>query len=211
MPRNIIDISVPVFSGMVFYPGDPGAEVTTSRSIAQGDVANITKLCLGSHTGTHIDAPHHFKDGGETVERLSLETLIGPALVMDLGDVERMISRKDLEAAGLESVKRLLLKTRNSRLWELSGFEKDYVSLADDAADYLVEVGIGLVGIDYLSVERFKSDTFHVHHKLLGAGVVLLEGINLEAVTPGNYELICLPLKIRGGDGAPARAVLIGS
>ncbi|MFA6001734.1 MAG: cyclase family protein [Thermoleophilia bacterium] len=209
MPPVIIDISVPVFSGMAFYPGDPGAEITTNRSIAQGDVANITKLCLGSHTGTHIDAPYHFKDDGETVDRLSLETLMGPAFVMDLGDIENTISRSDLETAGLEGVKRLLLKTRNSKLWGLSGFEEEYVSLAGDAADYLVEAGVDLVGIDYLSVERFKSDTFHVHHKLLGAGVILLEGINLEAVRPGIYELICLPLKIRDGDGAPARAVLI--
>lgn len=194
---------------MVFYPGDPGAEITVSRSIAEGDIANITRLCLGSHTGTHVDAPHHFRDGSETVDRLSLEMLMGPALVMDLEDVESSISREDLDVVGLDGVKRLLLKTRNSKLWDHPGFDKDYVSLEDDAADYLVEAGVGLVGIDYLSVERFRSDTYHVHHELLGAGVVLLEGINLAAVMSGKYELICLPLKVRGGDGAPARAVLI--
>lgn len=209
MPREIIDISVPVFSGMVFYPGDPGAEITESRSIAKGDVANITRICLGSHTGTHVDAPYHFKDGRETVEMLSLETLMGPARVVDLGKAAIEITRFDLEAAGIQGVKRLLLRTRNSELWDLPGFERDYVSLADDAADYLVEQGVRLVGIDYLSVERFKAGTFHVHHTLLGAGIVLLEGINLAEAAPGDYELICLPLKIRNGDGAPSRAVLI--
>ena len=209
MARKMIDISVPIFTGMAYYPGDPGAEVSASRSIANGNIANINKLCMGSHTGTHVDAPQHFVDGGETVDRLPLDVLIGPALVVDVDAAEAAISRLDLERAGIEGMDRLLLKTRNSMLWELPGFESDYVALDDSAADYLVEMGIRLVGIDYLSVERFKSKSFHVHHSLLGAGVILLEGIDLTGVDPGVYDLVCLPLKVRDGDGAPARAVLI--
>ena len=205
----IIDISVPIYSGMPFYPGDPGAEVRPSRLISEGAVANISELRLGSHTGTHVDAPNHFEAGGETVDNLPLEMLVGPARVVDLSGAGASISREHLERAEIEGVKRLLVKTGNSALWSTSEFSKDYVSFAEDAAVYLVELGVGLVGIDYLSVERFKSDTFGVHHTLLGAGVILLEGIDLGLVAAGDYELVCLPLKIRGGDGAPARAILI--
>ncbi|MHB8793630.1 MAG: cyclase family protein [Thermoleophilia bacterium] len=205
----IIDISVPIYSGMPFYPGDPGAEVLPSRLISEGAVANISELRLGSHVGTHIDAPKHFKDNGETVDNLALEVLVGPARVVDFTGAGSLISRENLEKAEIDGVKRLLLKTGNSALWSSKEFSKDYVSIAEDAAEYLVELGVGLVGIDYLSVERYKSDTFGVHHTLLGAGMVLLEGIDLGKVSAGEYELVCLPLKVRGGDGAPARAILI--
>lgn len=206
---EIIDISVPVYTGMVFYPGDPGAVIEPVNRIAQGDVANISQLTLGSHTGTHVDAPHHFKNSGATVDRLPLQVLVGPARVVDLTTCARFISRRDLEAAGADGVARLLLKTVNSRLWAQPEFSRDYVSLADDAADYLVEARVRLVGIDYLSIERYKSEDFHVHHALLGAGVTVLEGIDLTGVPPGDYELVCLPLKIMDGDGAPARVALI--
>lgn len=205
----IIDISVPIYSGMPFYPGDPGAEVRPSRQISEGAVANLSELKLGSHTGTHVDAPHHFEDGGETVDNLSLEVLVGAATVLDLTGVSPYITRRHLENTGINGVRRLLLKTSNSELWSSSEFKRDYVSISEDAAEYLVESGVVLLGIDYLSVERFKSDTFGVHHSLLGAGIVLLEGIDLGSVAAGDYELVCLPLKIRGGDGAPARAILI--
>ncbi|MBI5871231.1 MAG: cyclase family protein [Actinobacteria bacterium] len=206
---KIIDISVSIYSGMPYYPGDPGAEVHPSRLISEGAVANLSELRLGSHTGTHIDAPNHFDEAGVTVDDLPLEVLVGSARVVDLTEAGPSISREHLERAGVMGVRRLLLKTGNSVLWSRSEFSKDYVSVAEDAAEYLVELGVVLLGIDYLSVEKFNSDTFRVHHTLLGAGVVLLEGIDLGSVAAGDYELVCLPLKIRGGDGAPARAILI--
>jgi arylformamidase len=207
--KRIIDISVPVYTGMVYYPGDSGAEIKPYRQISQGDTANLSDLRLGSHTGTHVDAPHHFNDGMATVDELPLDVLVGPARVLDLTRVQSTISPADLEAAGLGEAVRVLLKTRNSGLWQEPGFNKDYVSLSDEAADKLLDRRVRLVGIDYLSIERFAAGAYHVHHALLGAAVVVLEGLDLGSVEPGDYELVCLPLKLRGGDGAPARAILI--
>ncbi len=193
---------------MPFFPGDPGAQIAPYKQISRGDIANISELSLGSHTGTHVDAPHHFADGQMTVDRLPLDVLMGPARVVEVVGVSS-VSRDHLEQAGIEGVTRLLLKTDNSRLWSLPDFTEGYVSLDGEAARYLVETGVRLVGIDYLSVERFRSKSYPVHNALLGVGVIVLEGINLEVVDPGNYDLVCLPLKIRDGDGAPARAILI--
>ena len=206
---DLIDISVPVYSGMVYYPGDPGAEIAVSRSIDSGDIANITELRLGSHCGTHVDAPSHFENDVRTVDRIPLDVLVGQARVLDLTGAASQVSRLDLEAAGAAGATRLLLKTKNSRLWTEPEFNKDYVSLSDEAADFIVTSGVVLVGIDYLSIEEYRSETFAVHHALLGASVAVLEGIDLSNVAPGDYELVCLPLKVKGGDGAPARAILI--
>ncbi len=206
---RIIDITVPIFSGMPFYPGDPGAEVVRTQLISEGHVSNLSKLILGSHTGTHVDAPRHFKDGKTGVDRIELDVMVGPARVIDLTETAEVISRKDLEDAGIEGVTRLLMKTSNSRLLSEGSFLEDYVALSEEAAKYLLEAGVRLVGIDYLSIERFRSETFGVHHSLLGAGVVILEGVDLGMVDAGDYELVCLPLKIRDGDGAPARVILI--
>ena len=206
---QIIDISVPVYTGMVFYPGDSGAVVEPVRRISQGDPANLSELRLGSHTGTHVDAPHHFENNGTTVDRIPLDLLIGPARVVDLTSAESLISREDLVQSGASGTERLLLKTTNSRLWAQPEFFRDYVSLADGATDFLLKEGVRLVGIDYISIERYKAESFHVHHALLGSGMVILEGIDLTEVEPGEYELACLPLKILDGDGAPARAVLM--
>lgn len=206
---EIIDISVPLYTGMVYYPGDPGASIEDNRSIDHGDIANISELKLGSHCGTHVDAPHHFENDGRTIDKIPLEVLVGRARVLDLTGVDSAISRVDLESAGAEGATRLLLKTKNSQLWGEPEFFREYVSLSEEAADFMVASGIVLVGIDYLSIEKFKSETFAVHHALLGASVVVLEGIDLSGVAPGDYELVCLPLKVKGGDGAPARAILI--
>lgn len=206
---KIIDISVPIFTGMQFYPGDPGAEIVPARQIAEGAVANISMLKLGSHVGTHVDAPHHFLESGDPVDKISLDVLVGPARVLDMTGVKSSIERDQFESADLEGVSRILLKTSNSDLWLSTDFSKNYVSLSSSAADYLVELGVALVGIDYLSIEQFRSQDFHVHHALLGAGVVVLEGIDLSGIEAGDYDLVCLPLKVRGGDGAPARAILI--
>lgn len=206
---KIIDISVDIYTGMPFYPGDPGAHIEPVHTLAGGAVANIAELRLGSHVGTHVDAPRHFLEGGTTVDRLSLEALVGPARVLDLTGVEELISAGDLKAAGLKGAARVLMKTRNSALWSEPEFQRRYVALDEDAARLLADSGVLLVGIDYLSVERFRPEAYKVHETLLGAGMALLEGIDLSAVAAGDYQLCCLPLKVRGGDGAPARAVLM--
>ena len=206
---QIIDISVPVYTGMVSYPGDYGAFVEPFRQISEGATANLSKLKLGSHTGTHVDAPRHFIEGRNGVDELSLEALVGPAKVLDLTGASGELSAADLEGAGLDGAERVLLKTANSRLWESAEFSKDFVALGDEAAAMLVDRGVRLVGIDYLSIERFHSATHNVHRSLLEASVIILEGLDLGHVEAGDYELACLPLKIRNGDGAPSRAVLV--
>jgi arylformamidase len=207
--KKIIDISVPLHTGMVFFPGDTRPEITPARQISDGAVANLSDIHIGSHTGTHVDAPSHFIDGDNTVDELPINSLIGPAQVLDLTGTGGPVSASDLQAAGLRHSERVLLKTRNSGLWTIPEFQEDFISLADDGADLLVEQGVRLIGTDYLSIERFHSETHYVHRRLLEAGVVVLEGADLSEVEAGDYELYCLPLKIRGSDGAPARAVLI--
>ncbi len=208
MPK-IIDISAPIHNGMVVYPGDAGAAVEPFHRIAKGDAANLSELKLGSHTGTHVDAPRHFVEGAEPVDRLPLDVLIGEARVLDLTGVESRVTPADLEQAGVGDAIRILLKTSNSQLWKSTEFSKEYVSLSNESADFLVARGVKLVAIDYLSIERFHPERHYIHETLLGAPVIIVEGVNLSAVKPGDYQLVCLPLKIREGDGAPARAVLI--
>ncbi len=206
---DIIDISLPLSGGLPHWPGDPPFEHTFVERINDENDANVSKIATGVHIGTHVDAPLHFVKGGSTVERLSLDVLVGPALVVDLPGVEA-VTADVLDGLGLpEGVVRLLFRTDNSALWSnmAAGFQEDFVALTADAAEWVVEKGIQLVGVDYLSVQRFH-DGPETHQILLGAGVVIVEGMDLRAVTPGPYELICLPLKIVGSEGAPARAVL---
>ena len=162
---------------------------------------------MGSHTGTHVDAPLHFEPGGAPVDALPLDILIGPARLVEL-DVAEKISRSDIDRLDLRGVIRILFKTRNCRMWKDGEFHKDYVYIARDAAARIVELGVRLVGVDYLSVESFSDKSFSTHHTLLRAGVVILEGLNPSAVPPGDYDLIALPLRLEGCDGAPARVVL---
>lgn len=206
---RIIDISVPVYTGMVFYPGDSAVTVAPGNQIANGDVANLSNISLGSHTGTHVDAPHHFVDGENTVDNLDLDAMVGPVRVLDLTGAGEAITREALVDAGCSGARRVLFKTSNSSLWSQHEFRRDFVYLADDGADYLVEQGVVLAGNDYLSIEHYHSKTHYVHETLLKAGIIILEGVDLTGVEPGDYELACLPLKIRDGDGAPARVVLI--
>lgn len=189
------------------WPGDPPVRVLLSSSLAKGDPANVSRLDLGSHTGTHIDAPLHFEPGGAPVDSLPLDVLIGPARLVELGVAEK-ISASDLSVLDWTGVTRVLFKTRNCRLWGGRSFREDYVYLAEDAARFLVGRGVRLVGVDYLSVESYRDKSFSTHHVLLRAGVVILEGLNPSDVLPGDYELIALPLRIAGGDGAPARVIL---
>ena len=205
----LIDISLPIREGMIVYEGDPDISVRPALSLERGDPANVSTLRLGSHTGTHMDAPLHFIDGATGIDALALDTLIGPALVAET-DAERLIEPAHLARLPLERHTRVIFKTRNSSLWDRTSFVRDYVALSLDAAKLLIERGVKLIGIDYLSIEGFDSPGHPVHKLLLGAGMVILEGLDLRRVTPGPYELYCLPLRIAGGDGSPCRAVLRG-
>ncbi|MDI7274392.1 MAG: cyclase family protein [Anaerolineae bacterium] len=206
----IIDISIPLSNSLVVWPSDPPLQVERRRFLER-DGANVSQIVAGLHTGTHVDPPLHFIPGGATADQLPLEVLIGPADVVEFLTEER-IGAADLEAKGIpEDCQRLLLRTRNSLYWARGEavFHPDYVGITTDAAAWIVERRIRLVGIDYLAIEPYKTPGHPVHRALLGAQVVILETIDLSAVTPGRYQLVCLPLRISGGDGAPARAVLL--
>ncbi len=213
MPKGrIVDISVGIHPGMLTWPSDPSVEVEPVSRVARGDPASVSQLHLGSHTGTHVDPPFHFIEDGPTVDELPLDSLMGPASVVDLTGTAGEITTSDLNALDLDSaVERILLKTPNSKIWREASptFPGNYASLSPEAAQWLVDRGIRLVGTDFLSIERRGVPGHPTHLTLLEAGVVIVEGLNLTSVAPGNYELVCLPLKIVDGDGAPARAILI--
>jgi arylformamidase len=201
---EVYDITVPLRDGMVVYKGDPPVRLERVYSIEHGDLANNSRLELGVHSGTHIDAPVHFIPGAPAAEDLPLEPLMGPAWVVDATGVERNLDAEALRTLDLPDVERILFKTRNSRLWELDHFVEEFVYLTGSGAEELVERGVRLVGIDYLSIGDPDA-----HRALLRARVIAVEGLDLAGVEPGAYELVCLPLKIVGSDGAPARALLI--
>lgn len=201
----MIDISVPIRPGMIVYEGDPDVRLERAQSIADGATANISRLDFGVHTGTHVDAPVHFIEGGAGAERLLLETLVGEAHVVDATVIDDALDDTALRRLDLpEGTERLIFKTQNSRLWDRDEFSHDFLRLSGAGARYLVEHDVRLVGIDYLSVGDDEA-----HLALLAAGVVPLEGLDLRGVKPGKYRLVCLPLRIVDADGAPARAVLL--
>ncbi|HEY8224918.1 MAG TPA: cyclase family protein [Pyrinomonadaceae bacterium] len=208
----IYDVSVPLSAATPTYPSDPGIEIKSWHTIADGDNANVSLINFGLHSGTHVDAPAHFIEGGAKVESLPLESLIGEAEVVEVGNDIRAIDERFVVSNCSNGSQRILFKTRNSAFWNNTkdGFREDYTYIEPAAARRLAESGIKLVGIDYLSVEQFHSDHFETHHALLSKGVVIVEGLDLRAVPAGFYELMCLPLKIAegSGDGAPARVVL---
>lgn len=206
--RRAIDISVPNRPGMHGYPGDPSLQVDSVRAIERGDVCNLSLLTMGSHTGTHVDAPYHFLKGGARLGEVSLDRMVGSALVVDLRG-RAAVDAAAIADAPLERGDILLCRTDNSWKWDAPEFQQDFVYLTADAARLLVERGVGAVGIDYLSIEQFGSDSFPVHHTLLGSGVFVIEGLDLRHVAPGRYTLVCLPLKFPDLDGAPARAILL--
>jgi len=206
---RLYDISVPIRSGGLVYPGNPDIEITLQQAVAKGAGANVSLIRFGSHTGTHADAARHFFDDGQPVDKIPLDRLIGPALLVSFADEVRAIGAVELKAHDLEGQKRILLRTRNSALLSRKEFVSDYTYLAPDGAQYLVDKGIEVVGIDYLSIEQFHSGHHKTHRTLLAKSVVILEGLDLSVPPPGEYQLICLPLRIEGCDGAPARAVLI--
>ena len=207
---RVIDISVPISPELPVWPGDPSVELERVANISDGANANVSRLACGVHTGTHIDAPLHFIDGTASVDSLSLKKLIGRAFVADLGGAE-VINDHVLESADLPvEVSRLLLKTKNSAFWSESpaSFHEDFTAVDASGARWLTDRGIQTVGVDYLSVAPFGNSA-PTHKILLQAGVVIIEGLNLSGVDPGWYSLCCLPLKLVGSDGAPARAVLL--
>jgi arylformamidase len=203
---KIYDISVALSEVLPVFPGDPSIKIEPVMMLARGDSANVSRIVISTHSGTHLDPPRHFDDDGITIDCLPLSLFVGRALVAEITGIQA-IGREPLSRLPIEGEERLLLKTDNSRLWDQQGFCGDFAHLTPDGACYLVEKGVRLVGIDYLSIERLHGEG-EVHRNLLANGVVILEGLNLAGIIAGIYELICLPLKIRGGDGAPVRAIL---
>jgi arylformamidase len=210
MPSRFVDISVSLRSDLPVWPNDPPVSIEPASRTASGDGANVTRLGIGTHTGTHVDAEWHFMDDGRTLEALTPDRLIGPCYVADLTSARDHLTPADLEAANIpEDTSRVLLKTTNSELWETSPsrFDESYLGISPDGASWLVEKGFDLIGIDYHSVEPFGADGT-THRIILGAGRIILETVNLGQVSAGHYQLYCLPLRIDGYDGAPCRAVL---
>jgi arylformamidase len=204
---KIYDISVSLSEGTPVYPGDPRVRIEPVTRLSCGDAANVSRITMSTHSGTHLDPPRHYSDNGISVDRIPLSILMGQALVVEIPAI-KAITADELRRFPIRGEERLLLKTANSLFWSDPAFCCDYSYLTPDGARFLVDSGVKLVGIDYLSVERFDGDG-DVHRILLENGVVILEGLNLGGVVGGSYELVCLPLKISEGDGAPARAILI--
>ncbi len=206
----IYDITVPISDKIPVYEGDPAVEIDLKLSIEAGEAANVSQICMGVHTGTHVDAPNHFIRGTKKIIDLDLDVLIGQCRVVEIGEDVMAIGPEHV--AGMEGIKRVLFKTRNSFFWNDfdQGFRKDFTYIKPEAARVLVDGHIKLVGIDYLSVEAFGAKVPETHITFLQQEVVILEGLDLRKVPAGKYELICLPMKIAGGagDGSPARTVL---
>jgi len=205
--QKLLDVSVPLAQGLPTYPGNPPFDRQPLKRIADGASSNVSRMVLGTHTGTHVDAPRHFIDDGPGVDALPLDLLIGRARVIEIAR-RGAIGADDLESAGLREDLRVLFKTSNSALWNSDVFHEDYTYLSEAGARYLVDQGVKVVGIDYLSVEQFKKPGAPAHKALLSNGVIIIEGLNLAEAEPGMYEMYCLPLRVAGGDGAPARVVL---
>ncbi len=205
---KIYDVTFAISADTPIFEGDPKAEITVAHSIENGAPANVSQICCGVHTGTHVDAPNHFIEGGRRVDELSFDKLLGVCTVVELG--AEVMSIEAEHVRNLENVERILFKTRNSAFWEDKFFHKDFTYIAPEAAAILVEKGVKLVGLDYLSVEKFGAERFDTHITFLKNEVVIIEGLDLREVPAGAYELICLPLKYIGGtgDGAPARTIL---
>jgi arylformamidase len=193
---------------MVHWPGDPEFHIERATDQESGDVATVSRMTLGVHTGTHMDAPLHFIRGAKSIDQIPLDATVGPARVIPIHDT-KSIQRAELIPHAIVAGERLLFRTVNSdHLWNTDHFDETFVFISQDAARYLAECGVRSVGVDYLSVGGFSQDGVETHQALLEAGIWIIEGLNLGRVEPGDYELLCLPLKLIGSEGAPARAIL---
>jgi len=207
-PKKFIDITVTIKTGMFHWPGDPPIKIKSFKSMELGDRSNVSHMDLGTHTGTHMDAPFHSIKNGKSLDQMPLAATIGQARVIAIKDKES-IKVDELKNHKIRKGERILFKTANSmRCWKTDSFTKDFVYMSEEASAYLALRGICSVGIDYLSIGGFYSDRVKIHQNILKAGIWIIEGLNLSKVKPGRYHLICLPLKILNSDGAPARAVL---
>lgn len=203
------DVTVALRDGMPHWPGDPACHIQRVVKMEEGAPCNLTHLSLSAHTSTHMDAPRHFVADGQTMEQMPLDAVIGNCRVIDLTSVQDQITPEDLAPHAIQKGERVLFKTRNSAVsWNRDDFDKDFVSIRQDAGQALVDAGVMTVGVDYLSIGGFEKDGVEVHQVMLGAGIWVIEGLNLSEIEPGTYEMICLPLKIQGSDGAPCRVVL---
>ncbi len=203
-----IDISVPLKDGMVHWPGDPEIKIHNIKDMRKGDRATVAHLSMGSHTGTHMDAPAHFILNTKTIDQMPLDSTVGLARVIEIKDPES-IKIEELKKHKIKKGDRILFKTKNSALcWNTNDFVKDFVYISDDAGHWLGEIGVKCVGVDYLSVGSFRKGGHEIHKALLSKNVWIIEGLNLSKVKPGKYDLACLPLRIMNGDGSPARAIL---
>ncbi len=208
--HKIYDISLPISESLAVWPGDSPAKITQSSHLARGDRNTVSRLDFGAHIGTHVDAPAHFILNGSGIDTIDLDALVGPVVIVDAQDVE-LLTSATLESLSIPGdCERILFRTQNSKLWNegYSTFNREFVAISEDGAKWLVSHGFRLVGIDYLSVAPFNN-TGPTHRELLSAGIVVVEGLDLRQIVPGRYQLVCLPLKIVGIDGAPARVILI--
>lgn len=210
--KRIIDVSLTIGPDLMVWPGDPAAEVVPRLQMSKGDAANVSEVLMGTHTGTHVDPQLHFVEGGAGVDAVPVDTFVGGCVVADARGLHGPLGRAELDALKIPSgTTRLLIKSDNSKIWRRKGaaFPDEYVCLAPEGAKWVVAAGIKLVGVDFLSVEQKGARGHPVHVELLKNGVVIVEGLDLGDVAPGEYTVAILPLKIAAGDGGPARAVLI--
>lgn len=211
--KALVDVSLRITPDMLVWPGDPSVEIQPRVQIAKGDAANVSELRIGTHTGTHVDPPLHFLEGHHGIDLVSLDVLVGPAVIAHLPGARGPLGSEDLDALGLaDDVTRLLLKTSNSELWRRTGpvaFPETYACLSLEGARWVIERGIELIGVDFLSIEERGAEGHPVHVELLSKGVVIVEGLDLGLAEPGDCTFICMPLRIQDGDGGPARAGVI--
>lgn len=203
-----IDVTVPVVSGMVHWPGDDPVKVERRQEIAKGDLVNMSTISMGAHTGTHMDAPLHFLRDGKSLDELPFEAIVGRARVVEISDPVS-IEPDALVPLSIQEGERILFKTRNSTVdWHLEEFMEDYVHVSLDSAGFLVERKVQTIGIDYLSIGGYKADNPETHRRLLEAGIWLIEGLDLSRVEQGGYRMVCLPLRLHNTEGSPARVIL---
>lgn len=202
---EVFDVSMTLSEDMVVYEGDPTVRLQEISSIGEG--VRLSEIRMGLHAGTHVDAPSHYLVDGASIDQIPL--IVGKARVCDLSSVKKEISPRDLKGCGIRVGEAALFKTSNSRLLQERMFSRDFVSLSLEGAEYLVEKKARAVGIDYLSIESFYSAEGKVHKLLLENNISIIEGLDLGKISPGVYDIFCLPLRVRGGEAAPARCILL--